>query len=87
MIFENGIYEFATSWRIDNPRKQGWKQFVCGVCVREQDANDPTKSAGHHLCEQCGKPVGRSVAYERADELLARICPVAARQRKARLEQ
>ncbi len=85
MIYPDGIHCFATAYRIDDPVRDGWKQWVCGNCVQEHATMDPGKMAGHGKCELCGGCFGSDDAYERADELLSRICPVAARQRHARL--
>ncbi len=85
MIFSDGLHDFATAFRVDDPARSGFKQWVCGCCVEENAATDPGKMAGQHKCEQCGNQFGMATAYERADELLARICPVAERQRTQRL--
>lgn len=85
MIYANGIHDFATAYRVDGPERERGKQWICGTCISEQEATDPGTFAGHYKCESCGQSFGESNAYERADELLARICPVAARKRQAKL--
>lgn len=85
MIFADGIHDLVTAYRVDDPVNHGCKQLVCGCCVQEPAATDPLKVLGHHKCEQCGSPYGREDAYERADELLARLCPIYSRRRTARL--
>lgn len=87
MIYQDGTHQFATVYRVDDPGRPGWKMIVCGRCVDETQATDSLRTAGHHVCPQCGGKIGAETAYERADELLARICPVTARRRSQRSDR
>lgn len=78
--------EFATGWRIDDPVRVGFKMLVCGNCIEESMAVDPTKMSGHFPCEKCKGSFGEHEAFERSDRLLANICEVAARKRELRLK-
>lgn len=83
--YHNGPFQSATVYRVNDPTRPGFKQLLCGLCVAETAASDPLKISGTFCCEECGAPVGKPSAFERADELLARICSVAARHRRERL--
>lgn len=70
MVFADGIHDFTTAFRVDNPSRPGCKQIICGDCVPETDASDLTKRAGHYKCERCGKEFGTQTAFARAEKIM-----------------
>lgn len=72
---------FSIAYRINDPARVGHKMWVCGTCVNDQEATDPTKMGQTSRCEQCGEKYSNPKAHERADMLLGRICHAAARRR------
>lgn len=65
--------QFSIGYRVDNQSRHGWKQFVCGSCVHEDEADDPVKMSSIHTCERCGQYYGERTASARAEALLARL--------------
>ena len=87
MIFADGVSEFAIVYRINDRERSDWKRLVCGKCVEEHEATDPMKVTGHFKCEQCGSHSGEALSQERAEDLLARICPATAQKRRNNTKQ
>lgn len=56
-IFADGTAEFVTAYRVDVSAEE--RMIICGHCAGENEKDDPTRVAGFHICERCGKAKGR----------------------------
>lgn len=61
---ETKQWEYSIAFRADDPGREGFKQIVCGGCLKENESNDdPRTIRGAAKCERCGRCFGDEAVH------------------------